>query len=159
MKIYKSNETINPQTGEQSITYRIENCRRRLKILMLRGLIDPDVEGLNAVTISEGAQTSADTSMTEKRSRDSNNFRIGIRRKVLEFFNREFGLAKEPEARLVEIMTELYDSSLPDQVLIDSLDNENTDTAGLFSLTNHNYSCCTVAILFVLPSHSKLRFT
>jgi DNA-dependent protein kinase catalytic subunit len=75
--------------------------KRRIKLLMLRGLIDPDTEGM--------AATYQDIQNSE--------IRIGIRRQVYDFFNLHFGLSEDPICRLKDLISDLYDSSNADQWL------------------------------------------
>lgn len=75
--------------------------KRRVKLLMLRGLIDPDTEGM--------AVTSQDM--------ENSDVRIGIRKQVYDFFNLRFGLSEDPICRLKDLISDLYDSSNADQWL------------------------------------------
>ena len=65
-----------------------------VKLYLLRGLCDPDDEGMQAVG-EENTSASSD-----------NSTRIGIRRMVFNFFDSD--LPKKPESRLMYLMSELY---------------------------------------------------
>ena len=67
--------------------------------------------------------------------------RSGIRRQILNFFTEEFGLSNDcnPVDRLVEVMTDLYDSTSPEQwlsyasfLLLLSFESTNDFTGKIF---------------------------
>ena len=69
--------------------------KKRLIVLVLKGILDADDEGMDMVMAKNSA----------------GNARIGIRAKVLIFFNETYSLNKNPYSRLQLLMTDLYDST------------------------------------------------
>jgi DNA-PKcs, CC5 len=112
-------------------TCTIKRVRQQLCSLLLRGFTDPDDEGMDT-----DADVSTDMS-TDMDVQYDNNFnifpddddddgtptgidgieksgRVGIRRRVFDFFNDQFGLGGDPYVRLNVLMTQLFEASRTD---------------------------------------------
>ena len=112
-------------------TCTIKRVRQQLCSLLLRGFTDPDDEGMDTdVDVS----TDMSTDMDIQNDNIFNNFpddddedgalsgvdgigksgRVGIRRRVFDFFNDQFGLGGDPYVRLNVLMTQLFEASRTD---------------------------------------------
>ena len=112
-------------------TCTIKRVRQQLCSLLLRGFTDPDDEGMDT---DMDLSTDTSTDMDVQYDNNFNNFpddddddgapsgidgieksgRVGIRRRVFDFFNDQFGLGGDPYVRLNVLMTQLFEASRTD---------------------------------------------
>jgi hypothetical protein len=95
--------------------------------LLLKGLTDPDSEGMDGdgqEDTEEEVEDAMELDLPDEdaeRSGDQgpsmgsgNKARVGIRRRVFDFFNDQFGLSGDPYVRLNVLMTKLFEPSRTD---------------------------------------------
>ena len=112
-------------------TCTVKRVRQQLCSLLLRGFTDPDDEGMDR---DMDVSTDTSTDMDVQYDDTFNNYpddddddgtpsgidgieksgRIGIRRRVFDFFNDQFGLGGDPYVRLNVLMTQLFEASRTD---------------------------------------------
>jgi DNA-PKcs, CC5 len=112
-------------------TRTIKRVRQQLCSLLLRGFTDPDDEGMDTdIDVSTDTSTVMDVQYDNNFNnfpddddddgapsgvdRIENSGRVGIRRKVFDFFNDQFGLGGDPYVRLSVLMTQLFEASRTD---------------------------------------------
>ena len=111
-------------TAEAAQSVRV---RKMMCSLLLRGLTDPDSEGMDGHGEEDSEEDEPDDAMdleliddeAERSgslmiSRGSGKPRVGIRRRVFDFFNDQFGLSGDPYVRLNVLMTKLFEPSRTD---------------------------------------------
>ena len=118
--------------GSSNVTARragiADRVRHQLRILLLRGLRDPDSEGIDdaekeAEKEGEGeveeniGAMDVDIDSGQGEGVKSKG-RIGIRRRVFDFFNDQFGLSTDPYVRLHALMTQLFEPTRTDSWLL-----------------------------------------
>ena len=123
------NNTENKQSKEEQNkghTYAVKRVRTQLCSLLLRGFTDPDDEGMDT-DIERSTDMSTDTDNYDFSPDDDDDDgtpsgidgievkgRVGIRRRVFDFFNDQFGLGGDPYVRLNVLMTQLFEASRTD---------------------------------------------
>lgn len=102
--------------------------KKMLCSLLLRGLTDPDSEGMDGDgqedTEEEEVEDIMDLDLPDEEGERSDDPapsrgrggkpRVGIRRRVFNFFNDQFGLSGDPYVRLNVLMTKLFEPSSTD---------------------------------------------
>ena len=130
LNVTKNKHSNNDQNKER--TYAAKRVRTQLCSLLLRGFTDPDDEGMDT---DIERSTDMSTDMDSNDNLDNYNFspdddddegapsgidgievkgRVGIRRRVFDFFNVHFGLGGDPYVRLNLLMTQLFEASRTD---------------------------------------------
>ena len=97
--------------------------RKLLCSLLLRGLTDPDSEGMDGDGTEENSEEEPEVDAMDLDLPDNDveqprgsggKVRIGIRRRVFDFFNDQFGLSGDPYVRMNVLMTKLFEPSRTD---------------------------------------------